>query len=263
MRAAGEFPRGAPSEPFLSDDDRRAIASASGLMLPVREDRLDRERYLFYVCASRAERLLVLSSRSSDEEGNPEAESFFVDDVRELFTSPPELRDRSLADVTWSPSRHPPPRRGPAPAAAGPPRGTPPGPLSSAPLLAERLGLREPCPRRRSSASPTVRSSGSWRACSTRRSWRPIPSRWCAGRYAHSVLEHTFQRLREETGERRASRTNLARAERILLEELHERRADFQLSPKETRVRAAARRFEFDLPRYLLLGSRLRQRLRA
>ena len=67
----GEFPRGASPEPFLSDEDRRAIATASGLALPVREDRLDRERYLFYVCASRAERLLVLSSRSSDEEGNP------------------------------------------------------------------------------------------------------------------------------------------------------------------------------------------------
>ena len=44
----------------------------SGLRLPLREDRLDRERYLFYVCCSRAERLLVLSSRSSDEEGNPQ-----------------------------------------------------------------------------------------------------------------------------------------------------------------------------------------------
>ena len=61
----GEFPRVASPEPFLSDDDRRAIATASGLVLPVREDRLDRERYLFYICASRAERLLVLSSRSS------------------------------------------------------------------------------------------------------------------------------------------------------------------------------------------------------
>ena len=40
-------------------------------MLPLREDQLDRERYLFYVCASRAERLLVLSSRTSDEEGTP------------------------------------------------------------------------------------------------------------------------------------------------------------------------------------------------
>ena len=34
----GEFPRGATPEPFLSDEDRRAIASATGLVLPVRED---------------------------------------------------------------------------------------------------------------------------------------------------------------------------------------------------------------------------------
>ena len=79
----------------------------------------------------------------------------------------------------------------------------------------------------------------------------PDPEQMVRGQVPHSVLEHTFQRLREETGERRVSRTNLARAERILLEELHERRADFQLSPKETRVRAAARRLEFDLLRYL------------
>ena len=98
----GEFPRGASPEPFLSDEDRRAIATASGLVLPVREDRLDRERYLFYVCASRAERLLVVSSRSSDEEGNPQAESYFVDDVRDLLGEGAEERTRSLSDVTWT-----------------------------------------------------------------------------------------------------------------------------------------------------------------
>src|SRR5919112_2026068 len=103
----GEFPRGASPEPFLSDDERRAIASASGLVLPVREDRLDRERYLFYICASRAERLLVLSSRSSDEEGNPQTESYFVDDVRALLEEGAELRTRSPSDVTWSPDEAP------------------------------------------------------------------------------------------------------------------------------------------------------------
>ncbi|MEA2419793.1 MAG: hypothetical protein QOE60_1999, partial [Thermoleophilaceae bacterium] len=81
----GEFPGGASPEPFLPDEDRRAIAIASGLVLPVREDRLDRERYLFYLCCSRAERLLVLSSRSSDEEGNPQSHSFFVEDARDLL----------------------------------------------------------------------------------------------------------------------------------------------------------------------------------
>src|SRR5205085_835336 len=78
----GEFPRGRVPEPFLSDDDRRAIASATGLVLRVREDELDRERHLFYVAASRAERTLFLSSRFSDEEGNPQPGSFFLEDVR-------------------------------------------------------------------------------------------------------------------------------------------------------------------------------------
>ena len=68
-------PRGAAPEPFLPDEDRRAIARASGLTLPVREDRLDRERYLFYLCCSRAERLLVLSSRSQRRGGQPRSRS--------------------------------------------------------------------------------------------------------------------------------------------------------------------------------------------
>ena len=82
----GEFPRRAAPEPFLTDADRRAIAAASGLVLPLREDQLERERYLFYVCVSRAERLLVLSSRPCDEEGNPDPPSFFLDDVEALIS---------------------------------------------------------------------------------------------------------------------------------------------------------------------------------
>ena len=78
----GEFPGGARPSRSCPTTIRREIATASGLALPLREDRLDRERYLFYVCASRAERLLVLSSRTSDEEGAPEARSFFLEDVR-------------------------------------------------------------------------------------------------------------------------------------------------------------------------------------
>ena len=99
-------PAAARPEPFLPDDVRREVATASGLMLPLREDQLDRERYLFYVCASRAERLLVLSSRTSDEEGTPEAPSFFLDDVRELLADPP-VRVRSLGEVTWTPDEAP------------------------------------------------------------------------------------------------------------------------------------------------------------
>ena len=79
----GEFPRGSAPEPFLPDEDRRELATRAGLRLPLREDQLDRERYLFYVCASRAERLLVLSARYCDEEGDPQSPSFFLEDVRD------------------------------------------------------------------------------------------------------------------------------------------------------------------------------------
>ena len=96
----GEFPRPQGANPFLSEEDRRAIVEASGLNLPARDDQLERERYLFYVCASRAERMLVLSSRFADEEGNPRVGSFFVEDVRDLFGRI-ETRRRSLSDVTW------------------------------------------------------------------------------------------------------------------------------------------------------------------
>jgi ATP-dependent helicase/DNAse subunit B len=249
----GEFPRGASSEPFLSDEDRRAIASASGLVLPVREDRLDRERYLFYVCASRAERLLVLSSRSSDEEGNPEPESFFVDDVRGLLDEgAAEVRTRSLSDVTWSPEDAPTAAEWDrALAATGPRREEErPGPLAAQSLLAE-LAAREAV-----SAGALERFADcpvKWLVQDILRpdELAPDPEAMVRGDYAHAVLEHTYRRLRQETGGRRVTLANLADAERILLEELRNRRSAFRLSPKQTRVRAAARRLEFDLLRFL------------
>jgi ATP-dependent helicase/DNAse subunit B len=248
----GEFPRGASPEPFLSDDDRRAIATAGGLVLPVREDRLDRERYLFYVCASRAERLLVLSSRSSDEEGNPQTESYFVDDVRELLADGAEVRERSLSEVTWRPEDAPTAAEWDrAHAATGPRRPVPKAaPLSSEPLLAE-LSARN---------AVAARALENFADCPVK--WlvedllrpeelAPDPEAMVRGSYAHDVLRHTYERLADETGSRRVTQDNLADAERILLEELRERGSSFQLSPKQTRVRAAARRLEFDLLRFL------------
>jgi ATP-dependent helicase/DNAse subunit B len=248
----GEFPSGASPEPFLPDEDRRAVARASGLVLPVREDRLDRERFLFYTCCSRAERLLVLSSRSSDEEGNPQAESFFVEDVRDLLAPGAEVRTRSLSEVTWRPEEAPTAAElERALAAAGARREEPlPGPLGAEPLL-ERLGAREAV-----SAGALERFADcpvKWLVEDLLRPLElvPDPEAMVRGDYAHSVLEHTYRRLREETGDRRVTPGNLARAERILLEELRERRSLFRLSPKQTRVRAAARRLEFDLLRWL------------
>ena len=248
----GEFPRTPSPEPFLSDEDRRAIATASGLVLPVRDDRLDRERYLFYVCASRAERLLVLSSRSSDEEGNPQTESYFVDDVRELLEGGAEVRTRSLSEVTWPPDEAPTAAElERAHAATGPRLPVPErAPLSSEPLL-EELSARD---------AVAARALENFADCPVK--WLvedllkpaelvPDPEAMVRGSYAHEVLHHTYRRLHEETGVRRVTHENLPDAERILLEELREQSSSFQLSAKQTRVRAAARRLEFDLLRFL------------
>jgi ATP-dependent helicase/DNAse subunit B len=247
----GEFPRGAAPEPFLPDEDRRAIAAASGLALPLREDRLERERFLFYTCCSRAERLLVLSSRSSDEEGNPQPESFFVEDVRDLL-APVEPLTRSLSEVAWRPEDAPTAAElERALAAAGERREEPaPGTLTAEPLL------RELAARKAVSAGALERFADcpvKWLVEDVLRPLElaPDPEAMVRGAYAHSVLEHTYRRLREETGDRRVTPANLGQAERILLEELRERRSLFQLSPKQTRVRAAARRLEFDLLRWL------------
>ncbi len=100
----GEFPLPGSSEPFLSDEQRHELAVTAGLRLAPSESALDRERYLFYACVSRATERIVFSYRSSDEEGNLELPSPFVADVADLFV--PEWLDRRrrrlLADVVWS-----------------------------------------------------------------------------------------------------------------------------------------------------------------
>jgi ATP-dependent helicase/DNAse subunit B len=96
----GEFPRPAVAEPFLSDDQRRELATATGLFLAPREDALAAERYLFYAVASRPQRRLILSCRDADEEGNPAIRSFFVADVQALLTELPEVH-RPLSALTW------------------------------------------------------------------------------------------------------------------------------------------------------------------
>jgi RecB family exonuclease len=84
----------------------------TGLRLRSREDALERERYLFYACVSRASDQVVLSYRSSDEEGNVALPSPFIADVADLFD--PEWssgrRTRLLADVVWPDGEAPTPR---------------------------------------------------------------------------------------------------------------------------------------------------------
>ena len=246
----GEFPRAARPEPFLPHEDRLELAAATGLALPLRDDQLDRERFLFYLCASRAERLLVLSARVSDEQGSPTPGSFFLEDVRDVFTGALDegTRRRALADVCWPVAEAPTVDEWERARAAAGPRAhaAPPGDLDDPGVLAA-LAQRE------------AFSAGSLEAyadCPVR--WlvereldpvrlEPEPEAMVRGRYAHEVLELTFRRLRERTGEGRVSEANLAQAERLALEAIEERRSSFAISPRPTRVRAAVRRLEFDV----------------
>jgi ATP-dependent helicase/DNAse subunit B len=250
----GEFPRLPRPDPFLSDDDRHAIAKASGLFLPAREDRPARERHLFYVCASRAERLLALSWRDTDEEGAPQLRSFLVDDVCALFgdalESPAE--SRSISAVAWPPESAPSEAEWERTAALAGPRRAPPGPewIEAADVLTDLAG------RTRLSAAALE----SYADCPVK--WlverymrpdalEPDPEPMVRGRYAHAVMELTFRRLAGATGSRRVTPETLPAAERLLMEALRERESEFQISPEATRVRAAVRRLELDLLRYL------------
>ena len=98
-----EFPAGTTTEPFFSPELRREVALSSGLALRPGDDGLERERHLFYSAISRATDRLVLSYRSSDEEGNVALPSPFIADVAELLDPgwTERLRRRLLADVLW------------------------------------------------------------------------------------------------------------------------------------------------------------------
>lgn len=249
----GEWPAPAGGDPFLADDDRREIASAGGLALPFREDQLDRERYLFYATVSRAERVVFLSWRTSDEEGSPQARSFFVEDVRDLFPGAlAEPLHRGIDEVAWS--------------------------LQSAPTMAEwerAAALFGPRIVPSVASKLSTPALGGWLAdrggfsAGMLEAFTECPVRWLVervlepvelepdpqylvrGSYAHRVLELTYRRLREQTGSARVTQATLPMAETLLHQALREEQHEFKLSPSETRVRAAVRRLEFDLLRYL------------
>ncbi|HEX4735403.1 MAG TPA: PD-(D/E)XK nuclease family protein [Thermoleophilaceae bacterium] len=249
----GEWPAPAGADPFLSDDDRREIAEHGGLRLPFREDQLDRERYLFYATISRAERLLYLSWRVSDEDGNPEARSFFVEDVRDVFgDSLPQPRFRDLAAVTWAREDAPTETEWQRAVALESPRVMPRlATRIATPALATWLGER---------GGFSAGMLEAFTECPVR--WlvervldpavlEPDPQHLVRGSYAHRVLELTYRRLREQAGSARVTPSTLPTAEGLLHEALRELQHEFQLSPSETRVRAAVRRLEFDLLRFL------------
>ncbi|HUZ28031.1 MAG TPA: PD-(D/E)XK nuclease family protein [Solirubrobacteraceae bacterium] len=196
----GTFPRAPAPEPFLPDDLRRELTAASGLRLRPTEDAVDRERYLFYAVLSRASEELVLSYRSSDEDGNLKLPSPFLADVEAVLDSgwPKRRRRRSLADVVWPLDEAPTPReRARAQAAAlAPAAGEPPAPDRHlhAPALAAARHSR-------------VVSAGaleSYAQCPVKwlverelspRPLEPDPEPLVRGSYAHDLLEQILAQL--------------------------------------------------------------------
>jgi ATP-dependent helicase/DNAse subunit B len=252
----GVFPAPARPHPLLSEEHRRALANASGLVLPAPPDALAAERYLLYALVSRPEERLTLSWHTADEDGTPLARSLFVDDVCDLFddTLPRRTRRRFAGAAAW-----PGPDQ-PAGAMALRERAidrrsdsTRPAPI--APLRDERV-LAELRERPLWSAS----SLESWTGCPVK--WfverllrgdevDPRPEPIARGGLAHAVLKDTLERLRERVGSARLAPASLALAKRLLREALAELQGSYPLSVSPERVPGARRRLQVDLERYL------------
>jgi ATP-dependent helicase/DNAse subunit B len=250
----GAFPAAARAEPFLGDEERRALAQASGLVLAREDDPLGPERYLLYATVSRPEELLFLSWHTADDDGTAVSPSLFVDDVCDLFD--PGLRDsrarRPLGAVSW----------------AGP--GAP-----TAAAAAREQALRAPRP-----PAPAIAGLGAagraavvgddpvWSASSLEL-WAGCPVRWFVerglgvkdlepeaeplsrGTLTHAVLETTLAALERETGSARLSADRLPLARRLLEQAIEEHAAEISLSTQPERLPGARRRLEVDLERYL------------
>lgn len=216
-----EFPRSGATEPFLSDERRRELAVASGLRLAPAEDALHRERYLFYSALSRATAQVVLSYRSSDEEGNLALASPFIDDVAELLVEdwPERRRQRLLSDVVWSPAQAPTDRELRHALAAAATAG--PAVSAEVRVLSERALAHV-----RHSRIVSGGALESYARCPVR--WLvekeldpprfdPDPDAMAKGSYMHQVLEEVIGRLDGPVGP-----DSLADAERILDEVMAE-----------------------------------------
>jgi ATP-dependent helicase/DNAse subunit B len=234
----GVFPARVRPQPFLSEDERRGLAVASGLRLGEQQDVLAAERYLLYAALSRPEERLILSWHVADDDGAPSSRSLFVDDVCDLFDeslSRERLR-RPLGAVEGTPAA------ALAPMAIG-------GPLRDERLLGE---LREHV----WSASSLEKWIGCPVAWFVERMLRPDafepdPEPLARGGLAHAALKDALEGLRNETGSARLTLTSLARARELLAQALAENESEHPLSVAPERRTAVRRRLQADLERYL------------
>ncbi len=251
----GTFPRAPLPDPFLGEEDRAAIARASGLRLLRHDDAFERERFLFYACVSRPEQRLVLSWRTGDDDGGPAIPSLFLEDVGDLF-EPAALeaatRRRGLGQLTWAPEEAPTERERALAEVARGPRAPQP---TIAPLRAHEVleALR---------ARPTI-SAGqleSYAGCPVK--WlveqllrpdelEPDAEPLLRGGVAHRALEDVLAGVRERTGSARITQATLAQARELVREALERRERGAPLSTRPARRRVLRRRLEADLLAYL------------
>jgi len=249
----GVFPRPGRPEPFLGDAERRALNAASGLRLALREDELDRERFLFYTAISRPTDVLGLSWHAADDEGEPRVRSLFVDDVLDLLDPRPAIEHRALGaagfEAALAPNEREVLRR--RVAAQSLSRRRPPAPIGPLRDPAVLAALRE---RETWSASALE----AWTGCPVK--WfvdrllspaelAPDPEPMLRGELAHRVLEEAMRALVSAGGG--LVPENLDEARRHLHAALERHAADARISVNPERLRAALRRLEADLVRYL------------
>jgi hypothetical protein len=237
----GLFPAPARAEPYLSEEERRGLAEASGLRLGRPGDALAAERYLLYAAISRPLELLVLSWHTSDDDGLPAARSLFVDDICDLFAG--DLHEtrarRALGEVSAGVCTE---------LDARPEEGI--EPLRDPRVLADLGGQR------------LWSASGlqSWAGCPVQwfvermlgaRDLEPEAEPLARGGLAHAALHQTLKRLREETGSARLTSERLPRSRELLRAALREHEREHRLSTVPERVPGIRRRLHADLERYL------------
>jgi ATP-dependent helicase/DNAse subunit B len=248
----GAFPRPPTPEPFLGDEERRALNAASGLRLRLREDRLDTERYLLYAATSRPTELLALSWPAADDDGEPCVRSLFVDDVLDAFD--PKAAGRverrplgaaGFEDNALAPTEN---ERARARAAAGPGAHEPEVAPLSDPRVLGVLAAR---------ATWSASALEDYASCPVK--WfvdrllrptvlEPDPEPMLRGVLAHRVLEVALRAL-SHGGPLTPERLDEARAH--VRAALDEHADDARISTNPERRRAALRRLEADLLRYV------------
>jgi ATP-dependent helicase/DNAse subunit B len=247
----GAFPRPGTPEPFLGDDERRALNAASGMRLRLREDRLDSERYLLYAAASRPTDLLAASWPAADDDGEPFVRSLFVDDVLDAFDpkAAARVQRRALGAAGFGDDLAPTEReaaRGRLAAA----RGTAEPPV--APLRDDRvLGAL------RARATWSASALEAYASCPVKwfverllspRVLEPDPEPMLRGDLAHRVLEDALRAL---SGGGPLTPARLDETRVHLRAALDRHCEDASISPNPERRRAALRRLEVDLLRYV------------